>query len=84
MSTIQPVLCTCDTCGTEHQIEGQWRITNTYRYRIHYKAEHAIGPATELKEVEAETLKSAKDYAKQRAVELDGSVVEVYKLEASA
>ncbi len=55
----------------------------TYRYRIHYRdpSPTGIGPATELRVIEAETLKAAKEYAKQRAIELDGRMVEVYMLD---
>jgi len=82
--SIKPKMSICDNCGTEHQTEGQWELTNLYRYRIHYPdpSPTGIGPATELKVIERNTLKGARDYAKQRALELGGRVVEVYKLEA--
>ena len=57
---------------------------NTYRYRIHYKSENSIGPATELKEIAVKSLKAAKDYAKQRALELEGRMVEVYKVDGQS
>jgi hypothetical protein len=52
-----------------------------YSFRIHYPRPHSIGPATELKTIAAPDLKTAKEYAKNRAVELNGRLVEIYKME---